>query len=102
MTAAAPLAIDAQMIGDLTTTVEVRLRRQDVRHSYRFANGALTTALVGTDRADLRLFADPVAWVLVGYGRSSPTVATLTGRIRQTGRPRPRLTWQLRSLMQAP
>ena len=34
MTAAAPLGIDAEMIGDLTATVEVRLGRQDVRHSY--------------------------------------------------------------------
>jgi putative sterol carrier protein/uncharacterized damage-inducible protein DinB len=102
MTAAAPLAVDAEMIGDLTVTVEVRLRRQDVRHSYCFANGTLTTALDGTDRADLRISADPVAWVLVGYGRSSPIVATLTGQIRPAGRPRPLLAWRLRSLMQAP
>ncbi len=102
MTAAAPLAVDAEMIGDLTATVEVRLRRQDVRHSYRFANGTLTTALHGTDRADLRISADPVAWVLVGYGRSSPIIATLTGRVRPAGRPRPVLAWRLRSLMQAP
>ena len=90
------------MIGDLTATVGVRLRRQDVQHSYCFANGALTTALHRTGPADLRISADPVALVLVGYGCSSPIMATLTGRIRPAGRPRPLLAQRLGALMQAP
>ena len=102
MTAGAPATLDPDRAGDTTATVEVRLRGSEARHTFRFAYGTLRTELHGADEADLRVSADPVAWVLVGYGRANPIVAALLGRIRPVSWPRSFLAWRLHSLLPPP
>ncbi|OLT45364.1 hypothetical protein BJF85_19105 [Saccharomonospora sp. CUA-673] len=66
-----------------TATYHVRLRRGPMQ-IYRFRDGALTIGSSG--RPDVRISADPATWLLLVYGRASPTRAALTGRVIATGR----------------
>lgn len=69
----------------LTATYGVTLRGGPT-WTIRFENGEVTTDEVRPDRADCRINADPVAWILGNYGRISPVTAALTGKVIAYGR----------------
>lgn len=81
-----PYFVDPDRAKDLDCVIEVRVRG-GTRSFLALSDGDLR---VSTDRPnrsiDCHISADPVAWLLVGYGRLSPVRAALTGKIFAWGR----------------
>lgn len=68
---------------ELTFVIDLRT---GPRYTATFANGTLTVEPGRPERSDCTISADPVAFLLVGAGRTSRWRAALSGRIRATGR----------------
>ena len=66
-----------------------------------FAGGTLTVGPCGTRRPDVTVLADPVAFLLVAYGRTSQWSAMATGKLLAWGR-RPWLAVRLTSYLVRP
>lgn len=78
-------SVDAQQVARTRGTFHLHLRPDD---DWTFVVGDGTVAVTPgrPRRADVRISADPVAFVLTGYGRANPAVAAATGRIVAYGR----------------
>jgi uncharacterized protein (TIGR03083 family) len=88
-----PLLLDRRATGALTATVDVRLR-QGPTLVVAFRTGELSVGTGPVARADVHVSADPVAFLLVAYGRMSQWRAIATGRLLAWGR-RPCLALRL-------
>jgi uncharacterized protein (TIGR03083 family) len=97
---ALPVLVDREAAGTVDTTYDVRLRGGG-RFSMRFRQGTLTVGVGAAPRADCRLQADPVALLLVLYGRQRQWSAIARGRLLAWGR-RPWLALRLRTLLATP
>ncbi|MBF6213613.1 maleylpyruvate isomerase family mycothiol-dependent enzyme [Nocardia puris] len=69
-----------------TATYAIRLRGLGTEYVYRFDDGRLVVDPPGPTRPDVRFNAEPITWLLLAYGRLSPLVPALTGRVLATGR----------------
>ena len=83
--AVAPGWVDPARAAGHTATYEVRLRGHG-SHRLCFAAGRLAVDPPGQHRPDVTISADPVAALLVNYGRMSQARAVLTGRMSARGR----------------
>ena len=89
--------VDPGRARDLDCLIDVRVRG-GTRAFLEIAGGALEVSTERPSRAiDCHISADPVAWLLVGYGRVSPVRAALTGKVFAWGR-RPWLSLQLATI----
>ncbi|MEM8706122.1 MAG: maleylpyruvate isomerase N-terminal domain-containing protein [Actinomycetota bacterium] len=61
------------------------------------ADGLVSVRAGRPDRADVRIVGDPLAMVLMSFGRQNPVMSVVTGKVMVTGR-RPWKLWWLRSL----
>lgn len=82
---------------DLTATYAVHLRGSDDRFVYEFTDGHLELDPPEPRRIDVHLNVEPVAGMLTGNGRMSPTRAILSGRVMVWG-PKPWLAPLLASV----
>ena len=81
-----PLLVDTEAAAGMNALMEMRLRGYG-RYALAFTDGVLTTSRVSSvDRADCRISAEPVAMLLVGYGRISQWGPLLRGRVSAWGR----------------
>lgn len=83
---------------ELTFVIDLR---SGTPYTATFANGGLAVESGRPERADCTISADPVAFLLVGAGRTSRWRAVLTGKIRASGR-RPWAALQFTSLIDWP
>lgn len=96
-----PLIVDTEAAAGMDGTLEIRLRGAE-RYSLRFDDGALTTAEETEPfRANCRISADPVAMLLVGYGRVSQWGQAMRGRMSVWGR-KPWLAMSLARVLRNP
>jgi uncharacterized protein (TIGR03083 family) len=96
----APLMIDPQVAAGFTATYEFRFRK-GATYTLAFADGKLATAPGKPEHKDCVLSVDPVAMLLVGYGRRSLVAPALSGKLLTWGR-RPWLALKMPSLLRAP
>ena len=86
----APGWVDPERAAGHTATYEIRLRGGDRygtgRYLLCFADGRLAVDPPGEHRPDVTISADPVAALLVNYGRASQARAVLRGRMSAAGR----------------
>lgn len=84
---AMPSLVDPAVVDNLTATVELRLRGPR-RERWRFClrDGALTIGPPDGERVDWKVSAEPVAYMLLGYGRISPGRAVMSGKVLAWGR----------------
>ena len=81
-----PLLVDPQAAAGFDAAFDFRLRGRGC-YELRFTDGTLTTSrAVDVERADCRISAEPVAMLLVGYGRVSQWGPILRGRLIAWGR----------------
>lgn len=94
-----PLAVNKQTTRSLDVRVEMRIRggRSFVIH---LENGTARSETPGP-RADVYISADPVACLLVGYGRRGPWSQALRGRMLAWGR-RPAIALKLPTFFRNP
>jgi hypothetical protein len=88
-----PHFVDESAARGFSATYDLRLWG-GMRRIISFADGVLTTAAGSPDRADCHIAADPTAFMLVAYGRTSLATPILTGKMLAWGR-RPWLAFQL-------
>lgn len=93
-----PRFVDLDAARGLNATFETRFRGGETA-TMTFEDGALTVTRGTTARADCRISADPVASLLVGYGRVSHWRAGLTGKVVVWGR-RPWLALRFNKLLE--
>jgi len=96
----APAYVDPARAGDLTADFEIRLRGGPSM-TFAFSHGHASVADGAPDRADCRISADPVAYLLTSFGRASQWRPILTGRIVSFGR-KPWLGLKLAQVFRAP
>ena len=96
----APHYVDRDAALGFTATYGLHVRG-DGDHTFRFDDGALTVTPGRPPRADCRLSADPVAFLLTGYGRLAVAKAALTGKVVSYGR-KPWLGLRFGSLLRSP
>ena len=92
-----PLLVDPATTAHLTATIEVRLRGAGPSEPpivLTFADGSLAVGPGPAPRADVRISAEPVAFLLISYGRLSQWRAIVTARVLAWGR-RPWLALRL-------
>lgn len=77
--------VDHQAARGLRATYEVRFRGGETV-SMIFQDGELTVARGRAPKADCRMSADPLASLLVGFGRMSPWRAGLQGKVAAWGK----------------
>ncbi|MGH2736576.1 MAG: SCP2 sterol-binding domain-containing protein, partial [Actinomycetota bacterium] len=94
-----PYYVDPESSAEVQSAYEVNLR--GLRFALLFDRGTLTVAPPGAARPDCRIAADPVAFMLVSYGRISPVKPALTGKLLAYGR-KPWLGLRLTSLLKNP
>lgn len=94
-TALLPVSADPERARRVRGTVHVRLRG-DGCYAVRISHGSVSTSQC-SGRADLYISADPVASLLVGYGRISRWIPAIRGRIIAWG-PKPWLALRFSSL----
>lgn len=82
---AAVHSVDADVVSRLNATFHILIRPDD-HWTLRVREGTAAITMGKPARADLHLSADPVAYLLVGYGRASRIGAALTGKILAYGR----------------
>jgi uncharacterized protein (TIGR03083 family) len=80
-----PLYVNTDAARGFTATYEIRLRRGPTL-SLRFADGALSVHEGAAQAADCRISADPVAFLLVGYGRIGQWGPIVRGQLVAWGR----------------
>lgn len=83
--AIAPLYVNADVARGFTASYEIRLRRGPTL-SLRFVDGALSVHQGPAEAADCRISADPVAFLLVGYGRIGQWGPIARGQLVAWGR----------------
>ena len=98
--AATPYVVDADAAKGVTAAFDVRYRGYE-RATFRFESGALTVTPGSADRADVRLSVDPVAFLMLGYRRTTLPKVLATGRAVAWGR-RPWLAFRFAGLFEAP
>jgi uncharacterized protein (TIGR03083 family) len=98
-----PATVDPVRAAGVRARFDVRLRGEPAsRAVFALADGALAvTPGPAADRVDCTLSADPVAMMLVLYGRTGPAVPALTGKVLAWGR-RPWLGFALPRYLQRP
>jgi uncharacterized protein (TIGR03083 family) len=94
------LLVRPDRVAGVRVTYEVRLRGGGAV-TLAFHDGALDAGPGRTARADCRISADPVAFLLVAYGRRSQWPAIATGKLTAWGR-RPWWAFRLTSLLAPP
>ena len=99
-TSVLPFYVNPQTAARLSATYEIRLRRGP-RFVASFNNGVLTLEPGGSHRVDCCISADPVAFMLVGYGRISQWGPILRGKMTSWGR-KPWLGFKFSSLLLKP
>lgn len=95
-----PLYVDAEATRGLHATYELKLRGGETI-SMTFDEAKLTIEHGRAQRPDCRISADPVAFLLVGYGRQSQWRAILSGKLFASGR-KPWLGLRFTSLLRNP
>jgi uncharacterized protein (TIGR03083 family) len=85
VTALLPRYVDRARAAGLTAAYQVRLRGGP-SFQVRFERGSATVEPPQPGAADCRVTADPVAFLLVVYGRRSPWPGILRGQLRTWGR----------------
>ena len=96
-----PLLVDPDAASGLNAVYEMRLRGAE-SYELRFVDGRLTTSrAVRVADAQCRISADPVAMLLVGYGRVSQWGQLARGRIVARGR-KPWLALNLARVLRQP
>ena len=98
-TATLPLAVNEETTRDLDVRLEMRIRGGE-RFTIHLDHGAARTE-PATGRADLFMSSDPVAYLLVGFGRTSPWPQVLKGKMFSWGR-RPSIAVKLPSFFRNP
>ena len=94
-----PLAVDEEATRDLDVRLEMRIRGGE-RFTIHLDHGAARTERAG-GRADLYMSSDPVAYLLVGFGRTSPWPQVLKGKMLSWGR-RPSIAIKLPTFFRNP
>ncbi len=97
-TAIAPLYVDKDAARGLNASYEVRLRP---KLTLRFVDGALSVDQGPSKTADCRISADPVAFLLVGYGRIGQWGPILRSQLVAWGR-KPWLALRFARLLRNP
>ena len=92
--------VDQEKARGLRATYELHFRGAG-RHQFVFDDGSLTIEPSGARRVDCHISADPVALLLVGWGRRSQWPAIARGQIVAWGR-KPWLGLRFRSLLRNP
>ena len=92
--------VDEEAAAGFTGTFDLRLRGQWALH-YVFRNGELTIEEPSDRKVDVHISADPVAFMLVGYGRISQWGPMGTGKLLAWGR-KPWLALKFASLLRQP
>jgi uncharacterized protein (TIGR03083 family) len=99
-TAALPLAFDEDAASGVGAHAEVRLRGA-VPFSIRIEDGRVWSESPGVGRPDVRLSADPMSYLLVGFGRSGLWPLAARGKLLAWGR-KPWVMAQLPRYFQRP
>ncbi len=95
-----PLFVDRKNVRGVTASYEISLRGGP-KQVFRFVDGRLTVEPPSSKAVDCRISADPVAFLLVGYGRASQWPQIVQGKIVAWGR-KPWLGFKFRSLLRKP
>jgi uncharacterized protein (TIGR03083 family) len=95
-----PLFVHRKNVRGVTATYEISLRGGP-KQVFRFVDGRLTVEPQSSTPVDCRISADPVAFLLVGYGRASQWPQIARGKIVAWGR-KPWLGIKFRSLLRKP
>lgn len=95
-----PLLVHPERAKGVTATYELRFRGGG-RATLAFRDGDLDASVGAAERADCRIGADPVAFLLVAYGRRSQWSAIAGGRLTAWGR-RPWLALRLTGMLVTP
>ena len=98
--AATPYVVDAEAARGVVRTFEIRVRGHDT-FTFAFRDGVLAVTPGRAERPDVRVSADPVAFLLVGYRRAGLVRPILTGKLLAWGR-RPWLALGFADLFQTP
>ncbi|MDQ4145500.1 MAG: maleylpyruvate isomerase N-terminal domain-containing protein [Actinomycetota bacterium] len=98
-TATLPLAVDERATADLDVRLEMRIRGGEA-FVVHIDYGAARTEPTGA-RADFYMSSDPLAYLLVGFGRSGPLRQVLRGKMISWGR-RPSLALKLPTFFRKP
>lgn len=92
-----PLSINPDRVAGRRVSYQVNVRQGGPRFVVRVDRGVATVEPAGMSPADCRISADPLAFVLVGYGRVALWGPILRGKLRAGGR-RPWLAFRFPSL----
>lgn len=92
--------VDEEAAKGFSATFDVRMRGHSRLH-YVFDNGTLTIEEPAGRKADVHISADPVAFMLVGYGRISQWGPIATGKLITWGR-KPWLAFKFATLLKQP
>ncbi len=92
--------VNREAIAGMDACYEVRLRGGSTAY-FQIANGDIEILEAPTRPVDCRISADPVSYLLVGYGRVGQWGPVLTGKIVAFGR-KPWLGFKLASLFHSP
>ncbi len=95
-----PVLVDPERTRQLDALVRLRVRAGP-ELGLAFDRGTLTVGPCGERRPDVTVIADPVAFLLVAYGRASQWPAMATGKLLAWGR-RPWLAVRLTSYLVTP
>lgn len=96
-----PHFVRPEAAGGLSACFEISLRGDDARALLVFDQGRLSIEDTGTRRVDCHISADPVKYLLVGYGRVGQWGPVLTGKMVAWGR-KPWLSMKLNTLFESP
>lgn len=97
-----PYYVDERAATGVNARFELKLRGEDgARAVLFFDDGALTIEDAPTGPVDCHVSADPVAFMLVSYGRSGPVIPALTAKMVAWGR-KPWLGFKIPSLLKSP
>lgn len=92
--------VDAEAAKGFTATYDLRFRGHSALH-YVFKDGELSIEEPGNRKVDVHISADPVAFMLVGYGRVSQWGPMATGKLLAWGR-KPWLAMKFSTLLRQP
>ena len=95
-----PDYLDTEKAGEMRATIDLRVRGGP-RVVLWVHDGVLEVSAEPTERIDCHVSADPVAFLLVSYGRQSHWQAALRGHLMAWGR-RPWIAMQLPALLRNP
>jgi uncharacterized protein (TIGR03083 family) len=97
-----PYYVDKSAAAGVRARFELRLRGEDGARAFLFFDdGRLTIEEPAAGVVDCRISADPVAFMLVSYGRAGPVAPALTGKMVAWGR-KPWLGFKIPSLLKSP